>query len=105
MQKCLCDICGIEEPQHNYKIKERELLWAGDNMPLIRWKRIDICDACFKNLGKLKYEIDLEKRAIDQVWNRYGNLYPDDIDLQGAYLQGAQDVMDMLLQNKVVKQR
>lgn len=106
MQKCICDICGIDEPQHNWKIKEKGLYYSGHNEPpLIMYKRMDICDKCFENLKKLRYEQDLEERMISFACGKYEKLYPDDVDMQSAYLAGIQDVLDVLLQNKVVKQR
>lgn len=106
MQKYVCDICGIDEPKHNWKIKEKRLYLGRDEAPpLLRWDRMDICDKCFENLVKLRYEKDLEKRVANFAIDRYEKLYPKDADLQTAYLTGAQDIIDILLQNKVVKQR
>lgn len=104
MQKCICDICGIDEPQRHYKIKEKRIHGYQNRQPLFSWARTDICDKCFENLAKLRYEQDLEKRIISFGCGRYEKLYPDDVDLQSAYLTGVQDVLDILLQNKVVKQ-
>lgn len=81
MQKCVCDICGIDEPQRNWKIKEKRLYHSGDKIPLIRWYRMDICDKCFENLVKLRYEQDLQQRIRDSVVNKYKELYPDDVGM------------------------
>ena len=105
MQKCVCDICGTDEPKHHWKIKEKRLCFSGDPIPSIIWDRIDICDICFNNLVQLRYEQDLEKRISSLAMDRHKKLYPDNFDLQSAYLTGIQDVIDILLQNKVVKQR
>lgn len=101
MQKCVCDICGIDDPKHKWKIKERRLHYGGDEIPLIRWDRMDICDKCFDGLAKLRYEQDLQQRISDSVVDKYKELYPDDVDMQSAYLSGVQEVLDILLQNKM----
>lgn len=105
MQKCVCDICGIDEPQHNWKIKEKRLYQSGDKIPLISWDRMDICDKCFNTLARLRYEQELEKRVTDICFNKYVDLYPDNIDMQSAYLQGVQDVLDIFIQNKIIVQK
>lgn len=106
MQKFICDICGIDEPQHNWKIKEKRLYHSGHNEPpLIMYKRMDICDKCFENLAKLRYEQDLEERVTSFALGQYEKIYPDDVDMQRAYLTGVQDVINILLQNKIIKQR
>lgn len=107
MNKCVCDICGIDNPQKHYKIKERKLMHSGtsDYMPIISWERIDVCDSCFNNLIDLRYEKSLERRIYEDLFsgNKYQNKYPNEIDLQSAYLEGVEDVINMLIQNKVIK--
>jgi hypothetical protein len=103
MNKCVCDICGVENPQRAYKIKERKLMhsYTSDIYPIISWQQVDICNTCFDNLAKLRYEKSLEERT-DILLSLYKKRYPDNIDLQSAYLQGVQDFIDMLIQNRVV---
>lgn len=102
MKKVVCDICGVDEPKHNWKIKERSLYYGGDKVPIIRWDRLDICDRCFENLVNLRYEQDLEKRLM-KISDKYEKKYPHDIDMQSAYLTGISDALNVLLQNKVIK--
>lgn len=105
MQKCICDICGIDEPQRHYRVKEKQILGYQNRQPIFHWVRIDICNRCFKNLAKLRYEQDLQERVKSFAMGRYEKLYPEDTDMQSAYLTGVQDAIDMLLQNKVIRQR
>jgi predicted ATP-binding protein involved in virulence len=106
MNKCVCDICGLDSPQRAYKIKERKLMHSctSDMIPIIAWERVDICDDCFKNLVNLRYEKSLEDR-IDTLFDKYEKRYPDDVNLKSAYLQGIQDVIDLLVHNKAVKSK
>lgn len=105
MKKCICDICGIDEPQRHYRIKEKRIYGYQNKKPLFTWERMDVCDKCFENLAKLRYEQDLEKRVISFAVGQYKKLYPDDSDMQRAYLTGVQEVIGTFLQNKVVKRR
>ena len=106
MHKCVCDICGSDSPEHNYKIKERKLYHRGYvDFPLVSWDTTDICNKCFNVLSKLRFEQDLEKEVTDRCFDKYTELYPNDVDLQSAYLHGVQDVMDLFIQNKIINQR
>lgn len=104
LQKCICDICGIEEPKRHFKIKEQKLIFsAGCDCKVPRWKEIDLCDTCFENLAKLRYERSLEER----IWNEAigGNFwtehYKDNPDMQSAYLEGVQHCLDILTPNRI----
>lgn len=96
----LCDICDKELDPYDkisFKVKEKVL---GSH-----WYKIDLCYDCYKKLVEITLEKELEKSMLDNALKRYEILYPGDenIDLQQAYLTGAQDAIDMLLINRVNK--
>lgn len=101
MNKCVCDICGIDNPKRHFKIKERKLMTDCTNvLPIISWEKVDICNKCFNNFVQLRYESNLENR-IEKMSYHYDEKYPGDLDMQSAYLQGIQDCMDILLPTKL----
>ncbi|PXV88441.1 hypothetical protein C8E03_108168 [Lachnotalea glycerini] len=88
-------------PKRHFKIKERKLMTDCTNvLPIISWVKVDICDKCFNNLVQLRYEGDLIKRIEDLSYH-YDEKYPNDVDMQSAYLQGIQDCIDILLPTKL----
>ena len=50
MNKCICDICGKNEADHSIKAKKR---WVYTDS-LDKWRKIDICTACFYKLFRKK---------------------------------------------------
>lgn len=103
MNKCICDICKIDNPNHHFKIKERKLMTSCvSDLPIFSWEQIDICDKCFSNLVQLRYEKTLENR-VEELCNHYTEKYPNDYDMQSAYLQGIEDSINILLPNKIKK--
>ncbi len=55
MIKEICDICHQNEPYHKYKVKKLKSVVRSD-MHVLRWVRIDICDACYNRLVRMSRE-------------------------------------------------
>lgn len=101
MNKCICDICRKNEANHKFKVKSHMLVdyitgkWG--------YRNIDICDPCLNKLMRIPVDKKIEheiKRyaASDEHLDEYKTS-----ELQSAYLDGFRTVLDVLIQNKILK--
>lgn len=101
MNKCICDICNKNESSRKFKVKEYGFIdyFTGK----LGYRNIDICDSCLNKLMR----IPTDKKIEDEIWEivatgDWDKRYSD-TDMQSAYLEGFQTVLDMLIQNKILK--
>lgn len=101
MNKCICDVCRKNEANHKFKVKRHMLVdyitgkWG--------YRKIDICDSCHNKLMRISVDKKIEDEIselilADHWYKRYNDAY-----MQSAYLDGFQAVLDMLIQNKILK--
>ena len=95
---CICDICGEEVTYRSgrfFKVKYKDFSSF--------WHRLDLCSACYLKIKEIIVDKDLGETMLDNAIARYEILYPgeENIDLQQAYLAGAQEAIDMLPINRV----
>ena len=55
MDKCVCDICCKNTAVHKFKVKRLQGVVRAD-MHVMRWVRIDICEACYNKLLRAEEE-------------------------------------------------
>lgn len=101
MNKFICDICNKNESSRKFKIKEYGIIdyFTGK----FGYRKIDICDSCYHKLMR----ISADKRIEDEIskfietgdWMRKY----EDADMQSAYLDGFQTVLDVLTSQKIFK--
>lgn len=64
MNKCVCDICRVNEASEKFKVKKR--MKVNHELNTFGYRKIDICESCYRGLfGKcLKHEVtgDIETR-------------------------------------------
>lgn len=102
MNQCVCDICCNKVAVHKFKIKKKMEVVRGE-FHVLRWVKLDICDSCYQKLMNLNIERDLESRILEFVCEDEHLKRYDDVDLQSAYLDGFQAVLNLMIQNKIIK--
>ena len=53
MDKCVCDICSTNTAVHKFKAKRLQGV-VRDDMHVMRWVRIDVCEPCYHKLLRAK---------------------------------------------------
>lgn len=101
MNKCVCDICRKNEANHKFKVKRHMLTdyitgkWG--------YRNIDICDSCLNKLMRIPVDKKIEDEISKLIDTGDWAIRYEDVDLQSAYIDGFQTVLDMLIQNKILK--
>ena len=69
MNKCICDICGVNEANNHFKVKQLDEYRVGFSEITKKWVPIDICNTCYnklvdevvyKKLDICKYYVELK---------------------------------------------
>ena len=85
-----CDICG--------NILKTDIRVLGFTNGYRIWNRLfnrlDICDKCIEKIKKLSIDSKEEEKYVNELFDKH-NKY-DDFNLESAYLQGVEDMFDIL---------
>lgn len=101
MNKCVCDICNKNESSNKFKVKQHMCVdyFTGK----FGYRKIDICELCYHKLMRIsadkKIEDEISKLIDTGDWMRKY----EDSDMQSAYLDGFQTVLDVLTSQKIFK--
>lgn len=102
MNKCICDICCDKPAANKFKVKQYK--------PIVRngfhgqsWVKLDICESCYRKLISIHNDKSTEDLIMDFVCTDEHLKRYEDVDMQSAYLDGFQKVIDLLVQNRIIK--
>lgn len=93
MNKCICDICGVNEADNHFKVKQLDVIDLGEYSR--RWIPIDICKECYT---KLISEVKQQKQDDCEY---YVELKYIDNSLPKGFCYGTKDAEECFCHGKV----
>ena len=90
-----CDICG--------DILKTDIRVSGFTNGYRIWNRLfnklDICCTCMEKIKQLSIDIKEEEKYVQEIFDHHEQY--EDIACESAYLQGVEDMLDILSHNRL----
>lgn len=101
MNKCICDICNKNEANHKFKVKK--YMMTDYILGKFGYRKVDICDSCYRKLMRIPADKKIEEEIWDCVSDGAGLEKYETEELNSAYCDGIDTILNMLVHRKILK--